>query len=434
MVNNNNEKISRRAFLFTLATVSCLPFAKSAQAAVGLFDPFSFAYITDVHLTSGVPDTFKMLQESQLFLQDVVKALNAEKLDFIVFGGDQVEKPGQNDANWQLFLDVVQGLNCPWTFVLGEQDVSGPPAVDKMRTYGPDWKGKGIETNQPYWSQSPLPGVHLIGLDTSKAGTVTGDLSSEQLEWLKEDLKSNPRRFTIVFSHHPLLAPSPYDSGPPWDEYVVPQGALAREILGSSKYVRLALSGHVHMTKIQQERDLWYVSNPSLAVFPCAYRIFHVTPETVTVETYQVQFPALIKKARALLVNSQLAFKYNEKDLEAFPELALGDKLDRDAVMPLSPGGQLEPVNRKRKKKEKEQQEQVRKEPPAPQNEPKKERKKRRFLRRSQQEEPKAKVEESTAKPKAATPEKKLPPEKSTGKPLHVPSVQPEPAPDMTSQ
>lgn len=326
-----------------------------ASASVGLFEPFSFAYVTDVHLATHQTDTYEMLQESQLFLQDVVKTLNEQTLDFVLFGGDQVQGPGKDDTNWQLFLDVVQSLNAPWTFVLGDRDISGSRLIDKMRTFGPDWKGKGIETTKPYWSQSPLPGVHLIGLDTSRANSTIGDISKEQLDWLRNDLVTNSRRFTIVLSHHPLLPPPPYDGGPPWDDYIVNEGSSAREILGSSKYVRLALSGHVHVSKIQQERDIWYVSNPSLAVYPCGFRLFHVTPDEITIETYQVGYPALVKKAHDSLSSSPLAFKYNSTRPASFAELCEGSRLDQNALVALGPGGTVQPLrpNGKKKKNEK---------------------------------------------------------------------------------
>ena len=179
------SKQTRRSFLIGLAGVACLKLPQQSRASVGLYEPFSFAYISDVHLAMRQADSYEMLQESQLFLQDVVKTLNSEKLDFVIFGGDQVETPGKDDSNWQLFLDVVQSLTPPWTFVLGEKDVSGPRVVDKMKMYGGDWTSKGIKTEKPYWSQTPLPGVHLIGLDTSRANVPTGDISNEQLAWLK---------------------------------------------------------------------------------------------------------------------------------------------------------------------------------------------------------------------------------------------------------
>jgi hypothetical protein len=347
--------ISRRKFLLALASVTCLGLSKDSKAAIGLFEPFTFGYVTDAHLAIGQPDSYKMLQESQLFLQDVVKSLNAENVAFTIFGGDNIEGPGRDDSNWQLFIDVVQSLNNPWNFVLGESDISGIAPVDKMRTFGPDWKGKGIESTKSYWSQDPIPGVHIIGLDTSRPNSNTGDFGRAQAEWLKEDLKLHQRRFTIVFSHHPLLPPSPFDSGPPWDDYIVPSGANAREIFGTSKYVRLVVNGHVHVSKVQQENNIWYVSSPSLAVYPCAYKIFRVTPEAITMETYQVSFPALIKKAKNAFISCTLAYKYSSNKPSTFAALAEGSRLDSDVILPLLAGKPAQAIEKKKQSKQKKE-------------------------------------------------------------------------------
>ena len=347
--------MSRRRFLFGLASVACLAISKDSQAAVGLFEPFTFGYVTDAHLAIGQPDSYKMLQESQLFLQDVVKSLNDKNVAFTIFGGDNVEGPGRDDTNWQLFIDVVQSLNSPWNFVLGETDVSGIAPVDKMRTYGPDWKGKGIESKKSYWSQDPLSGVHMIGLDTSRANLNTGDFGRAQAEWLKEDLQLHQRRFTMVFSHHPLLPPSPYDSGPPWDDYIVPNGDNAREIFATSKYVRLVVNGHVHVSKVQQENNIWYVSSPSLAVYPCAYRLFHVAPDAITIETYHVSFPALIKKAKNAFISCALAYKYSSSKPASFALLAEGSRLDSEVSLPLVPGKPIQTIEKKKQAKPKKE-------------------------------------------------------------------------------
>lgn len=353
--NFSDHLVSRRSFLFTLAAVTCLPFLPESKAAQS-FAPFSFGYVTDTHVVHGKPDSYLLLQESQLFLQDCIKQLNNEKLDFVIFGGDQVEYPGADDANWQLFVDCAQILTCPWTFVLGEKDVSGNPPVDKMKLYGPDWKQKGIQTERPYWSQSPLPGVHIIGLDTSRPESTAGDVSNEQLEWLKRDLSNNAGKFTIVFSHHPLLAPPPFDGGPPWDDYVTANGASVREILAGSKDVRLAINGHLHVNKVQQEASIWYVSSASLDVYPCSYRIFRITPQVIQMESYQVSYPALVKKAKQQLDGSTIAFQFNEQKPALFAEVAVGNRIDNMALLPLAPGQPAQQIDEKKLKKAKEEQ------------------------------------------------------------------------------
>src|SRR5438874_11437169 len=110
------HSISRRSFLLGMTGLACsITLPLRADGAVGIFEPFSFAYVTDVHLTNSLADTYELFRESQLFLQDAVKQLNSEEdLSFILFGGDQVHGVGREEANWNLFLDVAQGLNAPW--------------------------------------------------------------------------------------------------------------------------------------------------------------------------------------------------------------------------------------------------------------------------------------------------------------------------------
>lgn len=347
--------LSRRKFLLGLAggfglSSWSMPEAQAFQP----FEPFSFAYISDVHLTNELPDSFILTHESQLFLQQLVKEVNDERVDFVMFGGDQVETPGKGEVNWNLFCEIANGLAAPWTFILGDRDVSGDYGVDKIRTYGADWKDSGIKTNTSYWSRNPefAPNVHLVGLDTSLPNTTVGGMSGRQLEWLKQDLTDNKRMFTIVFAHHPLLPPPPYDGGPPWDDYVIPDGGSVREVLAPNPQVKLVLSGHVHVTKVQPERDIWHVANPSLTVFPCGYRIFRVSPQRIEMETRQIQFPALVKKARKALLDSTMASRYSRSNPESFVSIVEGGRDDRDAIIPLIPGRQLEPYNPKKAAKQ----------------------------------------------------------------------------------
>jgi len=353
--SNQNPTLSRRTFL--LALTSLLALAPLGQEAVAQtdFEPFTFAFINDVHLANGMTDSTYLLQESQLFLQDVVKQLNGRHLDFVIFGGDQVEGPGKDDSFWNLFIDVLQILNAPWFFVLGESDVSGRKAVDKMDTYGPDLKGRNLTNGKPYWSCDPVPNVHLIGLDTSKPNTTTGDLSNEQLAWLKNDLAANKGKFTLVVSHHPLLAPPPYDGGPPWDDFMVVQGASAREAFATSRDVRLCVSGHVPVNKVQQEGGIWYVAAPPLAMYPCQFKIFTVSPQAVHMETFQVSYEALVKKAKKIMENSRIAYQYSSSKPQSFIRIAEGEDLDRNAMLPLVSGAVQRTEKKKREKPAKEE-------------------------------------------------------------------------------
>ncbi len=345
-------RVSRRNFILSLVGSLVLPIAKESRASITPIKPFSFAFISDIHLTHEQADTYVLFNESQLFLQDAVKAINSLSLDFVVFGGDMIETPGKNEENWNLFLDVLQNLNCSWDFVLGESDIAGTPPVDKMRMFGPDWKGKGLESGTPYWSRSPAHNVHLIGLDTSKPNSKTGMISDAQLSWLKSELDNNKTKFTIIFSHHPFLAPKPFDGSSSFDDYSVSNGGDCREILASSAYVRMALSGHVPVSKVEKEGNIYYVSCPGLVIYPCAFKVFRVSGDEIVMETHQISYKALVKKAEKALLESPFAYHYNRANPKEFVELCAGSREDANAVLPFY-GGMIPQAFQPKKEKKK---------------------------------------------------------------------------------
>src|SRR3990167_3868949 len=92
-------RIARRKFLLGLAGLSVMSWRLPAAHAYTPFRPFSFAHVTDIYLCNDTPDSFILTQESQLFLQELVKELNRERPHFVMFGGDQVHTLGKNEEN-----------------------------------------------------------------------------------------------------------------------------------------------------------------------------------------------------------------------------------------------------------------------------------------------------------------------------------------------
>ena len=328
--------VTRRAFILSCLASSLMPLiakVNAAQSKSTPFGSFSFAFLTDCHLSSRLVDNYMLLQESQLFLQDAIKQINFLKPDFVIFGGDQVQGLGDNDANWQLFLDVVQSLDCPWYFVLGESDISGNNAVNKMRTFGRDWRGRGLDNTNSYWSCDPMDGVHLIGLDTSQANSVTGYTEPGQIEWLQTQIDQNAYPITLVVSHHPLLQPGNNYKGA---DYLLPQAQVVRNILEKSAGNVISISGHTHVNKIQTQQNIHYISSASLDIYPCAFKFVKVRPDQIEIDTYHVNFPALIKKAKDNLLSSFLASSLSKGKSADFVKLALGEHNDQNAKLSLT--------------------------------------------------------------------------------------------------
>lgn len=132
------------------------------------------------------------------YLKKAVAAINEIKPDAVVFSGDQVHLPS-NDEQWDLFAEIISDIDKSITVLHlpGNHDhyLSGgaiDPAPFTSR-YGDD-----------RFSYSDR-GVKLVGINTSLI-YFNDAREQEQLEWLKGALEKQKRsEVTLVFGHHPYF-------------------------------------------------------------------------------------------------------------------------------------------------------------------------------------------------------------------------------------
>lgn len=82
----------------------------------------------------------------------------------------------------------------------------------------------------------------IIGLDSHLPGEVKGRIDSNQLEWLKGELRTAPGTRTLLFVHHPPVA-----INVAWLDKIGLDGAddLVK-IIEASPQIKVVCSGHVH--------------------------------------------------------------------------------------------------------------------------------------------------------------------------------------------
>lgn len=166
-----------------------------AQAAAA--SDFSFLQMSDSHIgfnKAANPDALGTLREAVAR----VKAL-AVKPSFIIHTGDitHLSKPAEFDDADQVYAETALQMHA----VPGEHDLIDE---DRGKAYL-DRYGKG--TNGAGWYSFDDHGVHFVGLVNVvdlKAGGL-GNLGTEQLAWLENDLKDKSASAPIVvFAHIPL--------------------------------------------------------------------------------------------------------------------------------------------------------------------------------------------------------------------------------------
>jgi 3',5'-cyclic-AMP phosphodiesterase len=213
----------------------------------------SFAQISDSHMGFNKPANSDVAGTLKAAV-DKVNALSIQP-EFLLHTGDisHLAKPEEFDTVDQILKGAVAK---DVFFVPGEHDVIGDDGQQYRDRYGKGTKGEG-------WYSFDKKGVHFVGLVNVvnlKAGGL-GNLGSEQLEWLEDDVK-NLKSSTpiVVFAHIPL-----WSVYPEWG-WGTDDSAQALSYLKKFGSVSV-LNGHIHQIMQKVEGNVTFHTAASTA-FP----------------------------------------------------------------------------------------------------------------------------------------------------------------------
>jgi 3',5'-cyclic AMP phosphodiesterase CpdA len=219
-----------------------------AQGAGGL----TFLQISDSHVGFDKPANPNALGT----LEEAINKIKAVpvKPAFMIHTGDitHLSKPSEFDDAERIISQARLDVH----YVPGEHDFLD----DEMKLYGQHY-GRG--TKGAGWYSFDANGVHFVGLVNVvdlKAGGL-GNLGSDQLAWLENDLKGRSASTPIVvFAHIPLWAVYPE-----WG-WGTDDGARALEYLKRFGSVTV-LNGHIHQIIQKVEGNVTFHTARSTA-FP----------------------------------------------------------------------------------------------------------------------------------------------------------------------
>lgn len=153
--------------------------------------------------------------------------------DCVVITGDLTEHADPQD--YQTLRTVLAGFPLPLFLVAGNHDSSAE--LSKAFAGTPHLNG-GVSTRYVVSCSEAT----LVVLDSSKPGTPAGELGTEQLAWLDEQLSGCRDRPALVCLHHP-----PIRVGIPFFDAMnlIDRKPLA-EVISRHRHVVRVLAGHVH--------------------------------------------------------------------------------------------------------------------------------------------------------------------------------------------
>lgn len=303
---------------------------------------FTFAHITDLHLDVKGASNWQHREKSVSLFNDALKQLQKlprAKSSFVVFGGDQVHYGANDKESFDVFQKGVAALDVPYYILLGNTEVSPLRGVSKMgrEDYLKGWSGKGLKPGSSSWAFDPVRDVRAIGFDVTMDGKPQGDADPARLKWLEDELKANTdKKLIMIFTHQLLMPTSPRDTSPDWSLWMVRNHEKVRSVLAQYPNVRLVVSGHHHVSKVETVGRTTYVSDPAIVTYPCAFRAFTVSREGIHLKNIEVGDKVTTDRAKDLLATDPYAKMYDREAPQKVAEYSRGlTDADRETMIKL---------------------------------------------------------------------------------------------------
>lgn len=263
-----------------------------------------FAIISDPHVgvsetISNEPHRFHLIEVSIPALESIFTHLEQANLDFLLIPGDLTQDGEKLNHIW--LQQRLAKLPFPTYVIPGNHDILYPEATATeigLSDFPHYYQKFGYSNlDQLYYAQEILPGLHVIGLNSTQftpKGQQLGCVDSKQLLWLETVLSQLQGQMVMVMIHHNVIEHLPgqatHELG---KRYMLDNAASLKTIL--YKYgVKLVFTGHLHVQDIVQEKGLTEITTGSIVSYPHPYRIIdmeysHNHATKLSISSYRVQ-------------------------------------------------------------------------------------------------------------------------------------------------
>ncbi len=302
-----------------------------------------FAQISDIHISEAGDHDDLLSGRSADFLANICRDLaRIESLDFVLFTGDLFDAASQTE--FDRFQRAIEPLQKPMYVIPGNHDrrppdsESGLTLRDFARHFNPQFEVRlrAAELQAGYWSLEVKPGIQLIGLDSIKVDDWSGVIDAAQMAWLEAELIAHSDKLIILAVHHPLHKLSPIDDLPRWHKFVCDNGADVLALLDQHPQVKVVLTGHHHLAKVDRLGDRLHLACPAVAIYPCAYRTLRLTQTETAPPTWRFEWqtqPATdestLAEAKARMIAAWTKAEFVPDIMEEHVARALGEEADR---------------------------------------------------------------------------------------------------------
>lgn len=224
--------------------------------------PVKFMAISDVHIKTGKNADGKYTKNESIDkLQKAVEIVNASNVDFVVFLGDNIDRPEKDML--VIFAKMINKINKPIYVICGNHDLSQIMGLDKKEYFRLLNKFSHNKTKKPpFAKRMSLDTVFLFmdGVNDFIPGA-KGHFKDPELLWLEKQLKKYKNDKIVILQHFPIVEPYEHESH---KTYMV-ENYL--RVIKNNKNIIAVISGHYHNEKTTyDENNTAHISLPSLFV------------------------------------------------------------------------------------------------------------------------------------------------------------------------
>ncbi len=304
-----------------------------------------FAHLTDIHISENDCSwsTIGPLAE-RLFAKAIDRFNTQDDLDFVLITGDVLDHATVVELD--RFLHLLGELKKPWHFVPGNHDgfidPEHPEAFkphEAIPRIDPRMATPFPETQHAYWSRTVGDGIQLIGLDSRVPDDWSGEINTEQMAWLLNELDDHRHDLVLIAIHHPLHHLTHRNIEPLWSKFICRNGMQIEALLDAYPNVKLVMAGHHHANQIQRRGSRLHVNTASLSGYPCVYRTIRVKEENsgwrIQVHTHSPSDEETLKQALDMLRDSSIANRFSPGHPSAWIDFVAGrpEDLTFDGVL-----------------------------------------------------------------------------------------------------
>ncbi len=312
---------------------------RDEMAKGGKKTPIKFAHITDSHVTFTGRNGTALVGESFPIFRDIIDLIDEMgDIDFILFGGDNINNTDPGTRGFDEFMNIMSGVKVPYFAQFGNRESSPIPAGIALskELYAIKMQGHGLDTGHYWWSISPVPGLRILGLDTSIIDHDNGEIPQKELKWIQEEVTKYPNEMIVTLTHHLLLPTWGNRDIPKWKKkYLLKNYQEVNTILEGAPQVKACLMGHHHVSKVQTVNGLHYIASPATVQYPHAFRTITIHDNEARLEFHQVRDKRIIELGKKNLLKSKNAEEYSDGRAGDILAYCHGGELDNNITLKL---------------------------------------------------------------------------------------------------